>query len=430
MNQNEYNFNSNNEYFDKSINLVSIFNALKRGKKIFFLLIILSTIFSIVNYKFQKPIYKGNLTFRIVEKNNFGEILFFGNQGQILNINSYKNINRPTLKEILTSQDLLYPAFEISKEIYKKRGMEIPFFENWINKINIDYSGQSDVLSISFKGENKEVILKNLDLISQVYKDYADSNKIISRKLLNFLIEEKKEFEKEYKKNFNEYSSKTNKKLSEISIINDVLERNKKTLEYFDEQILKAKLLADFKINSPTFEIMTSPYISEKLSPIFIKYLIINLIIAFLASTIIVYIKENRDGYIFEIDDLKQLIKCDFIDTLILKNKKITIMTINKLFTNIKDDSYKKYTDEFNGLVLMSKNFNLDFLIDKNYSSYLDKKLISLRFDEELKVDKCKNIILLIQSGSVTKKDILLINQYLYLYEEKIIGWIQLKKSF
>ncbi|KGF86478.1 Wzz/FepE/Etk N-terminal domain-containing protein [Prochlorococcus marinus] len=430
MNQNEYNFNSNNEYFDKSINLVSIFNALKRGKKIFFLLIILSTIFSIGTYKYQKPIYKGNLTFRIVEKNNFGEILFFGDQGQILKLNSYKNINKPTFKKILTSKDLLYPVFESSKQIYKKKGMETPIFNNWINKINLDYIGQSDVLSISFKGENKEIILKNLDLISQAYKDYADSNKIISKKLLNFLIEEKKEFEKEYQKNLNEYSSKTNNKLSEISIINDVLERNKKTLEYFDEQILKAKLLADFKINSPTFEIMSYPYISEKLSPIFIKSLIISLIIALLASTIIVYIKENMDGYIFEIDDLKQLIKCDFIDTLILKNKKITIMTINKLFTNIKDDSYKKYSDEFNGLILMSKNFNLDFLLDKNYSSYLDSKLISLRFDEELKVDKCKNIILLIQPGSVTKKDIFLINQYLYLYEEKIIGWIQLKKSF
>ena len=175
---------------------------------------------------------------------------------------------------------------------------------------------------------------------------------------------------------------------------------------------------------------MSYPYISEKLSPIFIKSLIISLIIALLASTIIVYIKENMDGYIFEIDDLKQLIKCDFIDTLILKNKKITIMTINKLFTNIKDDSYKKNSDEFNGLILMSKNFNLDFLVDKNYSSYLDSKLISLRFDEELKVDKCKNIILLIQPGAVTKKDIFLINKYLYLYEEKIIGWIQLEKSF
>ena len=430
MNQDEYNFNSNNEYFDESINLVSIFNTLKRGKKVFFLLIILSTILSIGNYKYQKPIYKGNLIFRIVEKNNFGEILFFGDKGQILNLHSYKKVNRPTFKKILTSKDLLYPSFEASKEIYKKKGMEIPFFENWLNKINLDYIGKSDVLSISFKGENKEIILKNLDLISEAYKNYADSNKNISKKLLNFLVEEKKEFEKEYQKNFNEYSSKTNKKLSEISIINDVLERNKKNLEYFDEQILKAKLLTDFKINSPTFEVISPPYISEKLSPILIKYLIISLIIALLASIIIVYIKENRDGYIFEVDHLKQLIKCDFLDTLIIKNKKIIIMTINKLFTNRKDDSYEKYSDELNGLISITKNFNLDFLEDKNYSSYLDSKLISLKFDEELKVDKCKNIILLIQPGAVTKKDIFLINKYLYLYEEKIIGWIQLEKSF
>ena len=83
--------------------------------------------------------------------------------------------------------------------------------------------------------------------------------------------------------------------------------------------------------------------------------------------------------------------------------------------------------------VLKKNNSNIDSLVIVKGSNNSERNIIDLLF-LNLKVQSCeidlipelqndKKIILLIEEGEITKKDIELINKYSKIYPDKFIGW-------
>ena len=94
--------------------------------------------------------------------------------------------------------------------------------------------------------------------------------------------------------------------------------------------------------------------------------------------------------------------------------------------------------NQFNSIlikeVLKKNNLNLDSLVFAIGSNNAERNIIDVSF-LNLKVQSCeidlipdlqndKRVILFIEEGKITKRDIDLINKYTNIYPNKFIGWV------
>ena len=136
-------------------------------------------------------------------------------------------------------------------------------------------------------------------------------------------------------------------------------------------------------------------------------------------GSLISYNKERKKGTIYELNQLKKIINCNFLEILYLKNENISFKilqsTLNqKLLTNGPQNSPVYLVDSLS----IKNNPNLDFeksiKLDKNF------KYVSNLNDD---ISSFKNIVFLVTQENITEKEIFLINKYITIYKDQVIGW-------
>ncbi len=209
---------SKNQEDNEEINLSLIFKTFLREKKLIFAITILSTILGCFFSLVAKPIWRGG--FEIVTnqpKNNLDNSSFLEN----LNFGGLKfggNDENETQKLILKSELVMLPVFEFVKEEYQKKGKDVSKMElkEWINtELNIDYEEDSNVLFIRHRNNDKKLILKTLNLISQKYKEYSKRDILKNIERTIFYLEKQKEI-------LSERSLKSMKRYNKFSIENNL----------------------------------------------------------------------------------------------------------------------------------------------------------------------------------------------------------------
>lgn len=172
------------------------------------------------------------------------------------------------------------------------------------------------------------------------------------------------------------------------------------------------------KVKTPSaWEMISVPTIEKK--PIFPKKKNITLIGFFaglILSSIYAIIREKKSGFIYEFIDLEKKLYCNYIENLFQFEKELNYKIIDKIATqnidNFKERKLKIGLFSFTAIDLKFLN------IGKNNSTYT---IINNREIETFKnFDK---IILIIQSGEITSKEIILLNKYISIFYEKVIGW-------
>ena len=117
---------------------------------------------------------------------------------------------------VLQSPSVLLPVFQFVKEEKLKKGIDIGPInpKKWIdNNLNISVKRKgTNILNVSFRDKDKELIIKTLDLISEKYKEYSKKDQVIQLKnSIEFLEKQKIIYEgKALKSNnqFNKFSIK------------------------------------------------------------------------------------------------------------------------------------------------------------------------------------------------------------------------------
>ena len=205
--ENKNKFNAHDE-----IEVMSILRTIKRGKKLVFGIIFISTIFTgIYSYR-VKPIFKGS--FNIVVKKFESNSRSFPNALQGLSplIGKIRNTENETQKLILKSESVLMPVFNFVQNYYKEKNISSNlYFKKWLEEnLNIEFENESSVLKVEYINTDKELILKALNLISSKYKDYSkrDAEKQITETIAYLEKQTKLMKEKTLKsiKEFNNFS--------------------------------------------------------------------------------------------------------------------------------------------------------------------------------------------------------------------------------
>ena len=115
-----------------------------------------------------------------------------------------------------------------------------------------------------------------------------------------------------------------------------------------EERLLLSRL--ELSRQKDSWELISTPTIFDKReSPNRKSLLIRTFIISSLFGSFIAYLIDRREGYIYELSQLKEKISCDFIDTLYLQNNDLMNQVVNNFSIKINSKkTAKKCIIDFN----------------------------------------------------------------------------------
>ncbi|MAV64802.1 MAG: hypothetical protein CMG00_06405 [Candidatus Marinimicrobia bacterium] len=202
-----------------------------------------------------------------------------------------------------------------------------------------------------------------------------------------------------------------------------IAERDEAFLDRVEKNLLTTKL-ENAKQNDP-WELISLPTINDgRVSPSKSISILFSFTIAFTLSSIFLYIKERRSGIIYEFEDLRDKIISNFLDNLYLNTKDITTKLIQGVIQKRMAIDNKNIENERFILLDFSNNFSSSFNPDEikltNTAQFVYKKI---KFNSKYDLEETDNLIFLVSLGEITKKEIIIINNYTKIYGDKVLGW-------
>ena len=182
---------SNNQYQNTSLssnqewvlNFDEILKISLKNKKLIALFTFIGFLFSVLS-SFNKPnIYAGQ--FQILLKKNTSfltsqpEALEGGASSLISTLTGGSN-QLSTEIEILKSPSVLTPVFEYVKERKRSSGIDVENmkYTSWFkNNMEVEQVIGTDVLDLTYKDTDKEIIMPTLKMISKTYQEYSGRNR-------------------------------------------------------------------------------------------------------------------------------------------------------------------------------------------------------------------------------------------------------------
>ena len=211
-------------------------------------------------------------------------------------------------------------------------------------------------------------------------------------------------------KNIKESLKRPSQILIEYKNLKRIANRDLIILEKIDNNLEVAKL--EEARTPESWEIISVPTIKDnKYFPNKKLFLVAGSAISFIGALLGCMIKEKLIGYSFDKNLINKLIKTNLIESLNLKNKELNKKFIKNIFSKYKNN----------------KNIIINFSSTKftKEDIFINSQDMII---EENALEDADNIIIIIEEGKAKYDDIILINNYILLNEEKIIGWIFIKK--
>ena len=163
------------------IDLLSIFESVKRNTK---QLIIFSSTSTIIIFSYlltMPPVWRGNFNILVKSKNSTEYDNSERFTRSLLTLNPLDTFNsNETQKLILQSPLVLKPVFEYVVD-YKKNKNEFRdsfTFKSWVETLVVDFENESNVLNITHDNSDKVLLFNTLNLISKNYKEYSKRDQI------------------------------------------------------------------------------------------------------------------------------------------------------------------------------------------------------------------------------------------------------------
>ena len=170
------------------------------------------------------------------------------------------------------------------------------------------------------------------------------------------------------------------------------------------------------KVKTPeAWELISKPTIDDvPVGPRRLRITLLSFIIPFIFVYLLTIIKEKNKGIIYETSILKKNIPYKLIETIFTNKIDLISAILNK---EVKNKSYGV------AIIEISDKFFSDEIKNSNLFS---KEILNFEFitlSKEKKLNEFKNIILVGQKGQITLKNLRLLNNYLAIHKDKILGW-------
>ena len=194
--------------------------------------------------------------------------------------------------------------------------------------------------------------------------------------------------------------------------------RDEKMLNLIEDSLAFVKLEQVKNLNS--WDIISSPLVGN--SPIYPKktqIFILSLIGSIFLGSFIALIKEKLSSIVFQIEDFKIQLNCNYVDNLSKKDNELSFNQILNAF-NYNSKKSKKYFGIINYKNKVDLSFMKDFIETKEDIKVGD-------FSDYSFIKECEQIVLIIESGQYTFGEIETLNKYINFSKDKVLGWFFIK---
>ena len=169
------------------------------------------------------------------------------------------------------------------------------------------------------------------------------------------------------------------------------------------------------------WELISKPTVDKKkVAPNRLNISILFFLSSFFLGCIITLIHEKVRGNLFELEDIKKVIDCEYLETLFLNEKELSSImfenSIKSLNINLKSKNCI--------FILTKKNFmNLKFFIQElaksNHLEIMDK----VNFNDINNLKSFENLFFLVEPGQFTTREFSIISKYMKANKDKLKGW-------
>ena len=163
----------------EEIDFKRLYKSILRNKNFIIFFTFLSFVFSTFYAIRQEHIWKGKFQVVLGLKSENNSMPNSISQGFSAIINNNVDKDTRTQVEILKSQLVLMPVFELSKTYNEnKQNLFNNFrFSDWSKNLNVDLIEGTLILEVSYTNTNKESIIPILEEISRVYQNYSEDKR-------------------------------------------------------------------------------------------------------------------------------------------------------------------------------------------------------------------------------------------------------------
>lgn len=225
-----------------------------------------------------------------------------------------------------------------------------------------------------------------------------------------------------------------------IKYLKDSLKRPSKILVKFGnlkriaERDLNILEEVDSQLNLTKFEeardeipwlIIANPKIDSQVAPRRALTGFVTLIFSFLGISLFQYYSEKKSGKLFEIENIKRELNFNFIDQIYYKEYDINELILKNILGK---------NNENNSIAELGVIFIYDQLKEEKFIEISDffktnLNIINFNIKNYSDLSEYKNIIIFLEVENLTINQVKYLNEYLFLKEEKVIGWISLNKK-
>ena len=166
--------------------------------------------------------------------------------------------------------------------------------------------------------------------------------------------------------------------------------------------------------------VTSAPFITRDIDPNKSSLYFFALISAFFVSFTSVFIQQKLSGIVYGLSEYKKLIKLDYLETVSFKNLDLTKKLLLKSLEEKQIESnigviFYKFRNEVNKSIISQLLLSL-----KNEISVIEIE------NEEL-IRSLNKVIIFIPNGEITFEELEILNFYIKIYQNKIIGWVFLE---
>ena len=248
-----------------------------------------------------------------------------------------------------------------------------------------------------------------------------------------------------YESNYNDYSYKLKENSKTLQELKLKIENLRSSLKRPNEIILKFRQLKNnsqnkyFVLNNmerqlsaiklekakqlDPWKLISNPTLDErKVSPNKRNIVIKNFLLGFIISSFLSIIYEKLRGKLYDFYEIQKIISCKYLENLYPYDVNLSYAILKKILKIYGNNKNSK------NCLLFLKEKNDDFIENftvKNNINILNKE----NYLDENKIESFDNFFLIIESGEINIKDLININKYINVYDEKFKGWFFIDKK-
>ena len=235
--------------------------------------------------------------------------------------------------------------------------------------------------------------------LSSVLKENSQVLKVLKRKIENLRNSLKRPNEILLK-----YRELRNIANRDEQILNNIEDK------YAMFQLEKFKQLDDWTmISQPTID-------KNRVSPQRTKLTVSALLLGFLFSYLIAFYKEQKKGIIFELNQIKSRINCNYLESIYINEIQLSQKIISSILNLYKDSKI--------GIVDCSGiEAPVEDLSKSKLQTFLNKFPIA-KINDEKQINIFDKLIILINEKKFNSKQLIILNKYIKIYQSKVIGFV------